>query len=348
MIILHWSLLLILVLIVPYIIGTLLVTHMDKSYQSPAMDYLCGWFTCFAIFEIIAVPFILLEKSFTLVVIVYSIVICALLVYTLIYKNKTISNVFTRFKFSCFKFDKLTNFIWTLFIILMIAQAVTMALTVFYDGDDLYFIPIADMANSMDIMYTRDAYTGYVSELDMRHAMSPTPLYYAWLARATGMHVSTVAHVVFGPIMLVLMYATYSNLAKRLFKKQEKARPWFLLLLVIWYTFGNISSYTVETFAMNRMWQGKAILGNIVLPAILWCLIMLGDKKQAKGTWILLFISSIVAVFCTSVSFMLVPTVIGAGAFVQGVRKRSFKYFLKICACMIPCLIFAGMYLVCK
>ena len=45
------------------------------------MTYVCGWFVSFFVFELTAVPFILLEKRFTSFVIAYSAVIFALFAY---------------------------------------------------------------------------------------------------------------------------------------------------------------------------------------------------------------------------------------------------------------------------
>ena len=52
---------------------------LNKLQRTPAMAYICGWFISFAVFEVVAVPFILLEQSFTLVVVVYTFLICVLL-----------------------------------------------------------------------------------------------------------------------------------------------------------------------------------------------------------------------------------------------------------------------------
>ena len=77
--IIHWGILLILVLAVPLILGMIPIKHMNKLQRTPAMAYICGWFISFAVFEVVAVPFILLEQSFTLVVVVYTFLICVLL-----------------------------------------------------------------------------------------------------------------------------------------------------------------------------------------------------------------------------------------------------------------------------
>lgn len=308
MLVFQWSLLLILVFVLPNLIGTIVSSNMDKTEQTPAMNYLCGWFLCFAVFEVIAVPFILLQSRFLHVVILYTCVMLVLAVYSVCKNRSVFRKLLLNLRNGWNRIDTLTKLAWVVFGLMLVEQMLASILLDYYDGDDPFFLPIAGMACDMDVMYTRDAYTGYVISLDMRHAMAPTPLIYAWLSKLTGIHVAAVAHVVLAPAFLLWMYAVYTQLAKRLFAKQIQARPYFMILIAVWYMFGNISLYTAETFAMNRTWQGKAILGNIVLPALFWCMLKIMDGRAQKGVWILLVLVSISAFLCSSIAFMFLPT----------------------------------------
>lgn len=307
----QWSLLLILVFVLPNLIGTIVSSNMDKTEQTPAMNYLCGWFLCFAVFEVIAVPFILLQSRFLYVAFLYTCVILLLAFYGVWKKGSVFRKLFLNMKNSWNRIDKLTKIAWVVFGLMLLGQILASIFLEYYDGDDPFFLPIAGMACDMDVMYTRDAYTGYVISLDMRHALAPTPLFYAWLSKLTGLHVAIVAHVVLVPAFLLWMYAIYAQIAKRLFVKQINARPYFMILIALWYMFGNISLYTAETFAMNRTWQGKAILGNMVLPSLFWCFLKIMDGRAKKGVWILLVLASISAFLCSSIAFMFLPTLFG-------------------------------------
>ena len=75
-----------------------------------------------------------------------------------------------------------------------------------YDGDDAYYIATAVLTDTFDTMYLRDAYTGYIYPLDVRHAFSPTPIYQAWLSRLSGIAPAVVAHTVLGVGWLGFLY----------------------------------------------------------------------------------------------------------------------------------------------
>lgn len=343
----HWGILLLLVTAVPFLLGMIPVKYMNRLQKTPMMSYICGWFVSFAVFEVVAVPFILLEQSFTLVVIVYTALIALLLVISA-WRGRS---VLADFKGRLEEFRGLslwTKLGWAAVFAVIGAQMAAAVFLEYYDGDDAYFVATAVVTNTSDTMYLRDNYTGYTYSLDTRHALSPTPIYQAWLSRLSGIHPAIVAHSVLSVVWLVLMYGIDAQLARRLFPKQIQYRPLFMLLLSVWYLFGNISLYTSETFAMTRTWQGKGLMAGCVLPALLLCLLYLADKRPTAGIWMLLVCVIISAVFATSIAFMLIPTLVGVAAVMLAWHKRSFKTLIQMCACMIPCLILAVCYVLVK
>ena len=96
---------------------------------------------------------------------------------------------------------------------------------------------------------------------------------------------------------------------------------------------------------MTRTWQGKGLMAGVIMPTLLLCLIYLADKKPRIGSWMLFVMVILSAVFATSVSFMLVPTVVGIAAVLIGWQKKSAKTVLLMGACCIPCIALALCYL---
>lgn len=345
--ILHWSILILLVTVMPFLLGTIPVKYMNSFQRTPAMMYLCGWFVSFSVFELVSVPFIVLERSFTEVVIVYSIIIAILLGVSVWFGREVIRQQFIwrLWKKRFLEMSNWTRFGWLVVILLIVAQMVHAVIFEYYDGDDSYYVAQAVMTNTFDTMYVRDNYTGYIYPLDIRHALSPTPVYIAWMSRISGIHPTIISHSVLSVVWLLLMYCVYGQLGKRLLAKNKEWQPLFLIFLAIWFLFGNISLYTSETFMMTRTWQGKGLMAGIVLPALLLSLIYLADKKPKLGSW-LLFISVILsAVFATSVAFMLIPTVVGLAAVLIGWQKKSAKTVLLMGAGCLPCIFLAFVYL---
>ena len=339
-----WGILMVLVLPVPFLLGFIPVKYMNSLQRTPAMTYVCGWFVSFFVFELTAVPFILLEKSFTSLVVTYTILIAILLVVSIWQGRQVFDMLLSNMK-DGFKQPVSVKIGWIVVFVLIAAQMAYAILYEYYDGDDAYYIATAVLADGFDTMYLRDAYTGYIYDLDARHAFSPTPIYQAWLSRLSGIAPATVAHSVLAPVWLMFMYCIYAQIGNRLLWNKKNYRPVFMILIAVWFMFGNISLYTAETFAMTRTWQGKGMMAGMVIPALLLCLIYLAQEECSKGMWILLVCVIVSAVFATSISFMIVPTVVGTSAVLTGIRNHSIKHLLKMIACCIPCILLAVCYL---
>jgi hypothetical protein len=217
----------------------------------------------------------------------------------------------------------------------------------YYDGDDAYYIATAVATKTFNSMYLNDAYTGALYALDVRHAFSPTPIYQAWLSSLSHIAPAIVAHSVLGAVWLMFMYCIYGQIGNCLLDgKNKNYRPIFMILIAVWFAFGNVSLYTAETFAMTRTWQGKGLMAGIVLPALVLCMLYFSKKHVDKGVWMLFVCVCISAVFATSVSFMLIPTVVGIAAIALGIKKKSAGFILKMFACCVPCMIIAVFYVI--
>lgn len=316
------------------------------------MTYACGWFVSFFTFELTAVPFILLERSFTSLVIAYTVLIIVLLAYS-VWVSRHVWGDFVKNIRASRTQPLLVKAGWLLVYLLIGLQLFMAVFYEYYDGDDAYYIATSVLTDTFDTMYLRDAYTGYIYSLDTRHALSPTPIYQAWLSRLSGIHPAVIAHSVLSVAWLVLMYCIYGQIGNKLLPVTRKEgrtksnfRPVFLILIAVWFAFGNISLYTAETFAMTRTWQGKGMMAGMVLPALFLCLICLSQEKVSLGIWMLYECVLVTAVFATSIAFMLIPTMVGISAVLIGIRKKSVRAGAKVFACCVPCLLLAVCYLV--
>ena len=345
--ILQWLVLGLLVTIVPFLLGTIPVKYMNRFQRTPAMMYLCGWFVSFSVFELVSVPFILLERSFMEVVVIYSLVIMILLVVSVWNGYQVIAQLWSWKSWwkDVAKMSWWTRLGWLVVAILLVIQLIHAVVFEYYDGDDSYYVAQAVMTNTFDTMYLRDNYTGYIYPLDIRHALSPTPVYIAWMSRISGVHPTIIAHSVLSVAWLVLMYCIYEQIGKRLLAKNKDWIPLFLIFIEVWFLYGNISLYTSETFAMTRTWQGKGLMAGVILPALLLSLIYLADQKTRFGNWLLFLTVILSAVFATSIAFMLIPTIVGLSAVLIGWQKRSAKTVLLMGAGCLPCILLGFCYL---
>ncbi len=336
---LHWGMLMLLVLAVPFFLGMIPVSYTGKQHQTPAFVWLSGWLVMFTVFELVGIPFILLQKKYSTLVLVYSIVIGCLVIISLFVGRGLWKKLFSFWGQR--KKNKWSIIGWIVFGALLAFQVYMAVFYEYYDGDDAYYLAVPVLSDAFDTMYLRDCYTGYNYDLDIRHAMSPVPIFIGWLSKLSGIHPTIIAHSVLSVAWLLLMYSVYAEMSKLLFKKKEQYRSLFMCLLALWYLFGNVTISTAETFIMTRTWQGKALFAGVLLPCIYLCFLMLVEKRETKGAWLLLVMLGISSVFATSVAFMLVPTMYGLGSVFIGWRKRDWRFVFKMFFACIPVLMLA-------
>lgn len=82
------------------------------------------------------------------------------------------------------------------------------------------------------------------------------------------------------------------------------------------------------------------------MPALFLCLIYLAQERVSQGMWLLFICVCMSAVFATSISFMLIPTITGAASVLIGIRKKSVRPAAEIFLCCTPCLLLAVCYMI--
>lgn len=360
------------IVVLPYLLGMLPVSFQHEKNcvkddnnrievkTKPGMILIAGWFFMFALFQLIAVPVIILQQSFTLLVILYDIVLCIVLAITFV-KAKGIMAQQVHLLQNMWK--KPPKIHWSVEKVGFIAGCViAIGLLLFqlgatfclehYDGDDSYYVAASVATDLYDTMYVRDNYTGYQFTLESRHALSPIPIFIAWLTRMTGVHSTILCHSILGPFWIALMYLIYWQLADRLCGEKKHDKPWFMVFLMLWFLFGNVSIYTTETFALTRIWQGKGLLGALVIPTMFLCLFdiyrNLSADRKSRGEYFLLVCCVFTAVMATTTSIFLVPIFLGMAALLFAIRFKRFRYFIQICLTTLPALIYGVMYIVLK
>lgn len=344
---LHVMILLGLTVLAPFCIGLLPVRFMEEKHQSFGMVYVSGWLTMFALCQLLVIPFIVNEKEFSLVSAVYTLLLAALCAAAIIAgRGVFVRSVKNTFSFG--DYSGMEKLLWLLVLALIVFQIAASYYMQYLDGDDSVFTALALGIQNGDGMYLKNPNYGYSQELDTRHALSPVPVFIAWLGRLTGIHATVLSHSYLGGIFLLLMYVIYGQLAKQLFPEKRKNIPVFLLFLNLWYLFGNVSLYTVETFAYTRTWQGKAMFGNLVVPAMFLWIMFAAREEMRAGEWALLFCLSAVAAFTTSTGIFMFPIFMALAGILLALWKKKLVLLFEFGVCCIPSMVYGILYLFLK
>ena len=236
-----------------------------------------------------------------------------------------------------------------IFAVLLLIQLVLAVVMVYGDGDDAYYVAISTAAQESGKMYQKIPYTGMNTELDVRHGLAPFPIWIAWLAQMTGISTVVVAKTLLPVVLISMTYGVFYLLGSRILFSGQSV-PLFLICTEVLVMFGDYSFYTVENFMIARSRQGKAALGSILIPMIFFLLLWLfrrlqEEKKITVGFWMLLGAVMISCCLASTMGALLACMLMGVAGICGAVCYKRFRLLLPLTACCIPCVIYAGMYL---
>lgn len=336
----------VLVLVLPACVGNCFA-GVDKPHKNIVFLWISGQMLLWAGFQVICVPVILTEGRLEKVVLWYGVYITGLLAVSAVlwFRNhKGPKAVWTQ------KPDREVVILWVIFGVLLLLQLVLAVVMVYNDGDDAYYVAISTAAQESGKMYQKLPYTGMSTELDVRHGLAPFPIWIAWLSQMTGIATVAVAKTLLPVALISMTYGVFYLIGSRGLS-QGKNLPLFLVCTEVLVLFGDYSFYTVENFMIARSRQGKAALGSILIPMIFFLLLLLFRRLQEKqkitvGFWILLTAVMTSCCLASTMGALLACMLVGVAGICGAIAYKNRKILPPLAACCVPCIIYAGMYLV--
>lgn len=335
-------------LAVPFCIGLIPASFIAAEKRSPGFVLLSGYFGMWALFEIAAVPAVLWVEydNFKIASAVFTVLtlLSAAAGIALLYRNGKAGKsglVLGKWRFHDVSIE------WLLFFGLLAFQLYKAVAYASFDGDDAYYVVESLIAQEAGVMYRILPLTGGSTGLDVRHAMAVFPMWTAFVSVRAGMHATIVSHVVMPLVMIPLTYLLYYEIGRNVFCRENL--PVFMIIMALFQIFGNVSIYTNETFFLTRTWQGKAVAGALVIPALFWVFLQIYDKgvrngRTDAGLWILLVCINMTAGVCSSISVFLVCILIAVATFCLAVAERDWKVLFKVGAACIPNVVYMAVY----
>lgn len=352
--------------VTPFCIGLIPANFISAEKRSPGFVLLSGYFGMWALFEISAVPAVLwveydnfkTASAVFMVLTLFSAAAGILLLYRNVKEGGT--GLFAvkpesrpasgGLSAALKKLFSGTGIEWLLFFALLGFQLYKAVAYASFDGDDAYYVVESLIAQEADVMYRILPMTGGSTGLDVRHALAVFPMWVAFVSVRAGIHATIVSHVVMPLVLIPLTYLLYYEIGRVLFTKapQEKL-PVFLIVMALFQIFGNVSIYTTETFFLTRTWQGKAVAGSLVIPAVLWLFLLLcggerKEKEERRGLWLLFICVQMTTGICSSIAVFLVSVLTALTAFVLAFVRRDLKLPFKFGAACIPNVVYMAVY----
>lgn len=335
--------------VIPLCVGAIPAAFVDNKQRDAGFMWITGYIIMWAVFQLISVPVILLEKMgdtyFGYVVFLFG-VSCVVLgvAGVILWLWKAWKKPYESPHMS-----KKEMVMWLIFAVLLGIQLVASVTMRYADGDDAFYVAVATLTESSNSMYKLSPYNYGAMDLNARYGLAPFPIWIAFLAKVSGVSTAIVAHTVVGTVLILVTYVIYGQIAGLLFTEKREARPLFLSLVAVLVIFGNYSIYTAENFMIARSRQGKAALGNIVIPMVLFLFLLLferirQEKKAEKSIWLLLGATVTAACLCSTLGTFLMCLFLGVIGLCAGVVYRRWGLIVKTAFCCVPALVYVALY----
>ena len=329
---------------------------LGKNYSiKPGLLYLYGLMCEFTLFQAVVIPWIIRANRDVSVLAdcmgqiqnhyLYSLIVCFVLGVGLFVVRQIVSK--KKFFFEKIAMTKIEWILWIVFAVILLVQLFFSMIKRFEDGDDAYFLSEAAISTVTNTLYTMDPYTLGWTGLDARHALSPFPIWIAWISRMSGVNSSTFAHVVMPLVIIPLTYAIYGMIGKELIEKKVYL-PLFMIFIELIVAFGNYSEFSKENFLVVRNWQGKSVYANVIISAVFLMLILISKRMEKKAnSWDLFIPLVLIGASATLLSVqgaVINMALVGFGYVALSLVHKNFAKALPLLGIFVPDMVFLGLY----
>lgn len=298
-----------------------------------AIKVIVGYLFLIGIFHIISLPFMYFEMKFTplylLYLVIIGLIILSYIICSVCLKRFKIKEEIFLLYSSIINNKK--NIIWWLIVIVLIGYQMLIVYTYAHPNvDDQFYVSqittMLDRNRIMDVMPSSGE--GFFDFPDMYKMVS----FETWLGvicKLFAVAPAILCHTIIPLFLIPLTYMVMYKVGKEFFS--EKAGI-FLIFIALLNIFSGYSSYTQGAFLSLRIWQGKAVMVNIILPLILFVFIkIMKDKKVSLNYGLFLFALLLAAFHTSTVGIIFIPIGYGIYTITYFVYSRSIKDFLKLC-----------------
>ncbi len=327
--------------VICYLIGDFLqiVFKYSKGF---GIKVISGYLFAVIIFHIMSLPFMYLELKFNTLFYLYITTIIILLttyvVISLIKKRfnflEDIRNIFNKENV-----DRWNIILWIVVFILIYIQLRQIFLYIQPNIDDQFYVSqITTMLNRNRIMDIMPSSGESIFAFPDIYKMVSFETWLGVICKIFVVSPAALCHTYIVPFFVILSYVSVYKVGKELFDKQANI---FLIFYGLLNIFSGFSTYTQGAFLLLRIWQGKAVMVNIIMPLVLFVFIKIIKENKVNYKKVLFLYALLIGAFHTStVGLVFIPLAYGVYSIVYLIYSRKFKEFLKLLIPAVLCIPF--------
>ena len=301
-----------------------------------------GFIFGFALFQLLAIPMTFIECKFTTLTYTWIAIEIIFAFISIKMNDNSFIQVLKNDFSNLVKFPKILTIS---LVVLIFIQGNAGFKYMHEDYDDSNFLAKAKVSIDTNSLFKYNDIGEENESLPSRQVLSPFPVYTATLSVAIGIHPLILARTVYPIIFVFMAYMIYGMIGNILFNGDNEKNIVFLIILSLLYIWGGYSKYTNFVFLLYRIWQGKAVLANIIIPFIWLIFLKYINSEASTFSWILLIIVVLSADLTSSMALSLGTLSILILSLVWAIKDKKISYLFKTAICIIPNIIYGVIYL---
>lgn len=353
----NWLVVCLLVVIVPMWIGSIwcYFAEMKGCIKNLLLSWVMGFMTVMAVSQLILVPMVLRRYGFmeywNTVTVLYGI----LIVWAAYLNRKRWCHVTVCCENPNVQ-EKSGN-AWNVWQILFLAgalglillQACAVGLFQHIDDDDSRFVVEQVLAVEHGAMYTENPITGRLSYWDMgevrKDMISPWAMLVAYWCKLSGIAPAVMSHKYLPVFLILLCYAVYALLGMHLFKEDREKVSIFLIFVSALNIYGYFSTHTTSAVMLLRIWQGKALVGAMLVPVMFYLMFEIMNRSGKKVWYFMAAVAATAAALASGSGITIIPLVIGICGLAEMIHTGKIKNGVLIWCTAIPSVVYLLCYL---
>lgn len=234
-------------------------------------------------------------------------------------------------------------------LVLIFIQAFVAGVFQHIDDDDSRFVVEQLLAVEQNNMYNEHTVTGkliYWNVGETRKDMiSPWAMQVAFWCKLSGIAPAILSHKYLPFFLILLCYAVYALIGMHFFGKDREKLGIFLIFAGALNLFGYFSTHTTQAVMLLRIWQGKALVGAMLLPAMCYLMFEIMSREKKKMWYFLAAVCAMAAALASGSGITVMPLLIGAFGAAEFIHTRKIKQAFLIWCTAIPSVVYLLCYL---
>lgn len=318
--------------------GSLLFCRRGKNW-SLGLTIVVGFFLYYSCFFFCAVPIMIRFRPLSMLTKIWMPIVLAVVLLSGFLNGKA---WFEKAKEELGKI-KQNRLLVCVLLAIVVLQIVLVTKSYNFTLDAAYYVASVSTNVETNMINVYDPFTGaWLDHYEMRYFFATYSVMDAVWCQFTGIPALIQTKTIMAAIVIMLTNIIYYLISGVLFQNKKSRALMVFLVFVLNMMF--VTMYTSSQFLLTRTYEGKAIIGNLSVFAVLLLFMKLMTEKNVNCGWISLFIVCFGSMTISSSANMLLPVELTVLFLPMMFMKKDFRIFPKYAACVLPGLLMAVMF----